>query len=175
MRLGFLTACMPQAPLADIAAWAQTAGYQALEVAAWPRIGDRDFTASHLDAAGLDRAGAQELRGLFDRHGLEMSSIAYYDNNLHPDGDARRAIHAHVAACIEAAALLGCPSVGTFVGRDPSRTVAENLAEAEGVFKPLVDLAGERGVALIVENCPMEGWRPHGYLGHLAYSQELSE
>ena len=30
--------------------------------------------------------------------------------------------NAHVAACIEAAALLGCPSVGTFVGRDPSRT-----------------------------------------------------
>ena len=78
-------------------------------------------------------------------------------------------------ACIEAAALLGCPSVGTFVGRDPSRTVAENLAEAEGVFKPLVDLAGERGVALIVENCPMEGWHPDGYPGNLAYSPELWE
>ena len=104
-----------------------------------------------------------------------MSSIAYYDNNLHPDPDARRAIHAHVAACIEAAALLGCPSVGTFVGRDPSRTVAENLAEAERVFKPLVDLAGERGVALIVENCPMEGWHPDGYPGNLAYSPELWE
>ena len=84
MRLGFLTACMPQAPLAEIAAWAEAAGYEALEVAAWPRIGDRDFTASHLDAAGLDGAGVEELRGLFDRHGLEMSSIAYYDNNLHP-------------------------------------------------------------------------------------------
>src|SRR5512133_1433174 len=101
MRLGFLTACMPQAPLADIAAWAQAAGYEALEVAAWPRIGDRDFTASHLDAAGHDR---------------EMSSIAYYDNNLHPDPGARKAINDHGTACIEAAALLGCPSVGTFVG-----------------------------------------------------------
>jgi sugar phosphate isomerase/epimerase len=175
MRLGFLTACMPQAELADIAAWAETAGYEALEVAAWPRIGDRDFTASHLDAAGLGQAGADEVRALFDRHGLVMSSIAYYDNNLHPDPDARRAINGHVAACIEAAALLGCPSVGTFVGRDPGMTVAENLAAAEGVFKPLVDLAGERGVALIVENCPMEGWHPDGYPGNLAYSPELWE
>jgi sugar phosphate isomerase/epimerase len=175
MRLGFLTACMPQAELADIAAWAETAGYEALEVAAWPRIGDRDFTASHLDAAGLCQAGADEVRALFDRHGLVMSSIAYYDNNLHPDPDARRAINGHVAACIEAAALLGCPSVGTFVGRDPGQTVAENLAAAEGVFKPLVDLAGERGVALIVENCPMEGWHPDGYPGNLAYSPELWE
>src|SRR6476661_1051526 len=175
MRLGFLTACMPEASLADIAAWAPRAGYEALEVAAWPRIGDRDFTASHLDAAGLDEAGAEELHGLFDRHGLELSSIAYYDNNLHPDPEARRAINGHVAACIEAAALLGCPSVGTFVGRDPGKTVAENLAAAEGVFKPLVDLAGERGVALIVENCPMEGWHPDGYPGNLAYSPELWE
>jgi sugar phosphate isomerase/epimerase len=175
MRLGFLTACMPQAELADIAAWAETAGYEALEVAAWPRIGDRDFTASHLDAAGLGQAGADEVRALFDRHGLVMSSIAYYDNNLHPDPDARRAINGHVAACIEAAALLSCPSVGTFVGRDPGMTVAENLAAAEGVFKPLVDLAGERGVALIVENCPMEGWHPDGYPGNLAYSPELWE
>ena len=175
MRLGFLTACMPQAELADIAVWASEAGYEALEVAAWPRIGDRDFTASHLDAAGLDQAGADAVRALFDRHGLVMSSIAYYDNNLHPDPEARRAINGHVAACIEAAALLGCPSVGTFVGRDPGRTVAENLAEAEGVFKPLVDLAGERGVALIVENCPMEGWHPDGYPGNLAYSPELWE
>jgi sugar phosphate isomerase/epimerase len=175
MRLGFLSACMPQAELADIAAWAETAGYEALEVAAWPRIGDRDFTASHLDAAGLGQAGADEVRALFDRHGLVMSSIAYYDNNLHPDPDARRAINGHVAACIEAAALLSCPSVGTFVGRDPGMTVAENLAAAEGVFKPLVDLAGERGVALIVENCPMEGWHPDGYPGNLAYSPELWE
>lgn len=175
MRLGFLTACMPGAALADIAAWAEGAGYEALEVAAWPRIGDRDFTASHLDVAGLGQAGADDVRALFDRHGLELSSIAYYDNNLHPDPEARRAINGHVAACIEAAALVGCPSVGTFVGRDPGKTVAENLAAAEGVFKPLVDLAGERGVALIVENCPMEGWHPDGYPGNLAYSPELWE
>ena len=176
MRLGFLTACMPQAPLADIAAWAQGAGYEALEVAAWPRIGDRDFTASHLDAAGLDGAGADELRALFDRHGLELSSLAYYDNNLHPDpagaeGD-QRPLSQRASRRRRCSAA---PSVGTFVGRDPSRTVAENLAEAEGVFKPLVDLAGERGVALIIENCPMEGWHPDGYPGNLAYSPELWE
>ncbi len=46
-------------------------------------------------------------------------------------------MNAHVAACVDAAALLGCPTVGTFVGRDPSRPVAVNLAEAEKIFAPL--------------------------------------
>ena len=67
-----------------------------------------------------------------------------------------------------------CP-VGTFIGRDPGRSVAENLREAERVFPPLVDYAGERGVKLMIENCVMEGWHPDGYPGNLAYSPELWE
>ena len=67
------------------------------------------------------------------------------------------------------------PTVGTFVGRDPGRSVRENLADAEAVFAPLVDHAGEAGVKLIIENCVMEGWHPDGYPGNLAYSPELWE
>ena len=78
-------------------------------------------------------------------------------------------------ACIDAAALLGCPTVGTFVGRDPGRSVADNLREAEKVFDPLVSRAGEKGVKLVIENCVMEGWHPDGYPGNLAYSPELWE
>ena len=40
----------------------------------------------------------------------------------------REAIHAHLRACIDAAAALGGVPVGTFIGRDPGRSVAENLA-----------------------------------------------
>ena len=71
-----------------------------------------------------------------------LSSLAYYDNNLHPDPVEREAVNQHVHRCIDAAALLGCPTVGTFVGRDPGRTVSENLRDAESVFAPLVDHAG---------------------------------
>ena len=71
-------------------------------------------------------------------------------------------------------ALGGVP-VGTFIGRDPGRSVADNLREAERIFPPLVDYAGERGVRLMIENCVMEGWHPDGYPGNLAYSPELWE
>jgi sugar phosphate isomerase/epimerase len=177
VRLGFFTACLPWLSLDDIAAWAAANGYDALEVAAWPAAGDRSFTTSHVDAAGIGRDGAEadRVRALFDRHGLELSSLGFYDNNLHPDPDVRTATHEHLRACIDAAAALGCPTVGTFVGRDPNRTVAENLRQAEEIFAPLVDRAGERGVKLIIENCVMEGWHPDGYPGNLAYSPELWE
>jgi sugar phosphate isomerase/epimerase len=175
VKLGFLTACLPQRSLDEIASWAGSAGYEALEVSAWPALGDRPFTAAHLDADGFTEADAERVTGLFARHGLTLSSLAYYDNNLHPDPAERAAVHDHVRKCIDAAALLGCPTVGTFVGRDPSRTVAENLRDAELVFAPLVDRAGENGVKLVIENCVMEGWHPDGYPGNLAYSPELWE
>lgn len=175
MKLGFLTACLPEADLAEIAAWAADQGYRALEVAAWPKTADRPFTATHLDPDGLSADAAGGVTDLFARYGLTLSSLAYYDNNLHPDPAERKAINAHVIACIDAAALLGCPSVGTFIGRDPSRSVAENLREAERVFAPIVSHATDHGVRIVIENCVMEGWHPDGYPGNLAYSPELWE
>jgi sugar phosphate isomerase/epimerase len=175
MKLGFLTACLPDRTLAEIARWAAEHHYEALEVAAWPDLGERPFTATHLDVDGFGQRRAEETLALFDQHGLTLSSLAFYDNNLHPDPAERTAVNAHVGACIDAAALLGCPTVGTFVGRHPGRSVAENLADAEKVFAPLVERAGEAGVKLIIENCVMEGWHPDGYPGNLAYSPELWE
>jgi sugar phosphate isomerase/epimerase len=175
MQLGFLTACLPGWSLTQIADWAQAHGYRALEVAAWPALGDRPFTATHIDVAGLDQRRAEASSAVFAERGLTLSSLAYYDNNLHPDPGERAAVNEHLLACVEAAAQLGCPTVGTFVGRDPARPVAENLRTAEGVFKPIVDRAGELGIKIIIENCVMEGWHPDGYPGNLAYSPELWE
>ena len=39
MKLGFLSACMPERSLEDVAAWAGANEYEALELAAWPRAG----------------------------------------------------------------------------------------------------------------------------------------
>lgn len=175
MKLGFLTTCLPKMSLSEIAPYAAHAGYEALEVAAWPALGERPFTATHLDVVGFSQAKADEVKELFYDNGLTLSSLAFYDNNLHPDPGERAAINEHVLSCIDAAALLGCPTVGTFVGRDPGRSVGENLAEAAEVFAPLVDRAADKGVKIVIENCVMEGWHPDGYPGNLAYSPELWE
>jgi sugar phosphate isomerase/epimerase len=173
MQLGFLTACLPASPLAEVASWAATAGYRALEVAAWPDRPGRDWEASHLDVESFGDADSRRVGELFAEHGLGLSAIAYYENNLHYDAATREATHQHLRACIDAAQKLGCGLVGTFVGRDVTLTVDDNLRLAEKILPPLVRYAADRGVRLVVENCPMEGWHPDGYPANLAYSPQL--
>jgi sugar phosphate isomerase/epimerase len=173
VKLGLLTACLPGESLEDIAEWAAGHGYRALEVAAWPDRPGRDWEASHLDVGSFEQADVDRVRELFGRLGLELSAVAYYENNLHQDLEVREATHEHLRRCIDVAHLLGVGMVGTFVGRDLSLTVAENLRLGEKALPPLVEYAAARGVRLVVENCPMEGWHPDGYPANLAYSPEL--
>ncbi|GAB2738374.1 sugar phosphate isomerase/epimerase [Salinifilum aidingensis] len=175
MQLGMLTACLPQWPLPRIAEWAESAGYEALEVACWPSTGSRDFEANHLPVTDFRPQHVDDTLTLFERHSLKLSALAYYENNLHPDPGRRGEIHTHLRHTIDAAHALGVGYVGTFIGRDWTKPVADNLAEAEAVFRELVDYAGQRDVAIIIENCVMEGWHPDGYPGNLAYSPELWE
>ena len=173
MKLGFLTACLPAVPLEKVADWAAAQGFRSLEVAAWPRSDERPFTATHIAAESLDDAAAAQVQAMFASRGLSISSLAFYENNLHHDPAVRAAVNAHVHECIDAAARLGCPTVGTFIGRDITRPVKENVREAERVFAPLVEHAARAGVRLVIENCPMEGWHPDAYPANLAYSPEL--
>ena len=56
---------------------------------------------------------------------------------------------------IDAAAKLGVPTVGTFVGRDKTKNVPDNFREFRKVWPRLVAHAERRGVNIAIENCPM--------------------
>ena len=95
-------------------------------------MGDRPFTASHVAADAFDEAEADRVRQALDGNGLELSALAYYDNNLHPDPTEREAALTHVRACIDAAAALGGVPVGTFIGRDPAAASPTTCARRSG-------------------------------------------
>ncbi len=173
MKLGMLTACLPAWPLDRIAEFAAGQGYERLEVGVWPGTGGRDFEAAHLPVATFTDEDAAATRDLLERTGLEISALAYYENNLHHDLARREEVRTHLRHAIDTAQVLGVPYVGTFIGRDTTKSVRENMAEGDRVLPELVDYAGERGVRLIIENCVMEGWHPDGYPGNIAYSPEL--
>ena len=157
MKLGFVTAAFPGMDLKQVAAFAAENGFGMLEIACWPRgKADRRYGGiSHIDVANLDKAGAREITALLTDHGLEISSLAYYPNPLHPDPAHREEVIAHLKRVIDAAPLLGVEMVGTFVGADQSKSAAQNLDEFDHVWPPIVRYAKERGVKIVIENCPM--------------------
>lgn len=155
MKLGLLTAALPRLSLGQTAEWAAASGFEMLEVACWPASGGekrRYAGVSHIDVARLDVDAVQDVLA---RTGLEISSLAYYPNNLHPDRAERKAANDHLKKVIDAAARLGVGVVGTFVGRDRSKDVRDNLREFRKVWPRLVSHAEERGVKIAIENCPM--------------------
>jgi sugar phosphate isomerase/epimerase len=155
MRLGLLTAAFPRLSLERVASWSSGNGFEMLEVACWPASGGerrRYAGVSHIDVERLD---APKVQDVLDRHGLVISSLAYYPNNLHPDPAERRAANTHLRKVIDAAAALGVPTVGTFVGRDKTKNVPDNFREYKRVWPRLVSYAESKGVNIAIENCPM--------------------
>ncbi len=155
MKLGLMTAALPRLSLDRLAEWSAGNGFEMLEVACWPSAGSekrRYAGVAHIDVDNLDAGHVQET---LTRHGLEISSLAYYPNNLHPDLRVRKAANDHLRKVIDAAATLDVPSVGTFVGRDPHKNIADNFKEFRRVWPRLVSHAERRGVSIAIENCPM--------------------
>lgn len=173
MKLGFLTVCLAGIPLADLVKWASGQGFQALEVGAWPLDSSRDYQATSIDVARLDERRADEIKKLFLDHGITISALTYCENNLDADPVRRKAYHDHLRKVIDSAGLLGVDLVCTFVGRDITKSVEENLEEYAKVFPGIIGYAESRGVRLMIENCPMPGWQKRGIPGNLAYSPEL--
>ena len=91
------------------------------------RPGRRTTAAQRAQKEIIHNDAFDRLRAALAGNGLGLSALAYYDNNLHPDDGLREDIHAHLRACIDAAGELDGVPVGTFVGRDPGRSVSENM------------------------------------------------
>ncbi|MCX7919898.1 MAG: sugar phosphate isomerase/epimerase [bacterium] len=172
MKLGFLTVCLGKMELPKLVQWSSENGFQALEVAAWPVDSDRDYAGSTLNVTTLTAAKAKEIKKLFSDHNMEISSLAYYDNNLHPDPKKRKAIHQHLYKVINAAELLEVELVGTFIGRDPNLTIEDNFKEFKKIFKEHLVYAKKHNVKLMIENCPMEGWQKPELVGNIAFSPD---
>ncbi len=152
-----MSAAFPTMSLTQLAEWAAGNGFQMLELACWPASqAERRYAGgTHVDVTDLTPAKAKAILGLMDQHNLQISSLGYYPNPLHPDPNHRTMVIDHLKKVIVAAEKLNVPMVGTFVGRDKDKTLDENFGEFEKVWPPLVKFANEHGVKIAIENCPM--------------------
>jgi sugar phosphate isomerase/epimerase len=158
VQLGLITAAFPQLGLDEVAAWAGSSGFEALEICCWPaESGDRRRYGGicHIDVDALDDAAVRQILALLASNGLSISALGYYPNNLHPDRAHREAVNEHLKKVIAAAPRLGVSTVCTFVGRDPSRNLPDSMDTFREIWPPLVEFAERHDVRIAIENCPM--------------------
>ena len=158
MKFGLLSAILEDLSLEEVIDFCAEHGFECVELACWPAAGGakrRYAGVSHIDAEGLSPERAQEIKELCAAKGVQISSLGYYPNTLDPDLDKRQTYIDHIHALIDASAMLDVNMVTTFIGRDPKRTVAENLELVKDVWPAILAHAEQKKVRIGIENCPM--------------------
>jgi len=157
MKLGFVSAILPDLPLEEVIQFASETGYSCVELMCWPkgRAERRYAGVTHVDVAGFKSSDAQKIRAVLKDAAVSISSLGYYPNYLTPKVDEAKAVTAHFKKVIAAAALLGVGQVTTFIGRDWTKSVEDNWPRFRKVWAPLVRFAEDHEVRIGIENCPM--------------------
>ncbi len=159
MKLGFVSAIFPDQTLDQVLKVAAQTGLRTVEVMCWPpgKALRRYAGVTHIDASDVARnpSTVARIKDSLAASGIEISALGYYPNALSPDpAEAKIAID-HLGQILLAASALGVPTVTTFVGRDPARSVNANWPRFLEVWRPLVAQAEALGVKIAIENCPM--------------------
>ncbi len=157
MKLGFVSAILPDLDLQQVLSLAAEIGYDCVEVMCWPlgKATRRYAGITHIDVDGLNRRKAEEVKELTRRTGVEISALGYYPNALSPDSDERKIAITHIKKVIKSARLLQLDIVNTFVGRDWSKSTDANWPSFKRVWKSIIGYAEKYEVKVGIENCPM--------------------
>ena len=87
---------------------------------------------------------------------VEISSLAFYPNTMDGNLEKRAANIEHLYKVIDASKKLGINLVTTFIGRDQTKTVEENLELVKEIWTPDRDVTQKkRKLRIAIENCPM--------------------
>lgn len=159
MELGFVSAILDQSSYEEMMDIAAELGFKCVEVACWPagKAERRYAGVSHIDAEKVlaDDAYAKHIMDYAEEKKVKISSLAYYPNTMDADPEKRSTAVEHLKNLIKASHKLGIGMVTTFIGRDQSKTVEENLELVKEIWPPIVELAEAENVKIGIENCPM--------------------
>lgn len=157
MKLGFVSAILDGWTFEEMIDTASEMGYACVEVACWPcgKAERRYAGVSHINVDELTDEKAAYIKDYCAKKHVEISSLAFYPNTMDGNLEKREAAVAHLRKVICASAKLGVNMVTTFIGRDQTKSVEENLELVKEIWPPILALAEEKGVRIAIENCPM--------------------
>ncbi len=157
MKLGFVSAILDGWNFEEMIDTAAEMGYECVEVACWPQgKAERRYAGvSHIDVDNTSAEYIDHIKDYCATKKVEISSLAFYPNTMDGDLAKRNAAIEHLKKVINMSALLGVNMVTTFVGRDQTKTVEENIEIFKTVWPDIISFAEEKGVKIAIENCPM--------------------
>ncbi|TKJ47691.1 sugar phosphate isomerase [Candidatus Aerophobetes bacterium Ae_b3a] len=142
MKIGFLADYSE-----EILGFACEAGFKSLQLRARPD--------ERLDAYKMLAGGIEEVKSTISKYDIEISSLLSAPNHLDPDSTQRKKNNNYFMKLIDVCSLLNVKVVGTFAGRDPEKSIEDNIPLFKEVFTVYVEHAKEKGVKIAIENCPM--------------------
>ena len=157
MKLGFVSAILDGWTFEEMIDTASEMGYACVEVACWPcgKAERRYAGVSHINVDELTDEKVAYIKDYCAKKNVEISSLAFYPNTMDGNLEKRAAAVEHLKKVICASSRLGVNMVTTFIGRDQTKSVEENLEILKEVWPPIIALAEEKGVKIGIENCPM--------------------
>jgi len=157
MKLGFVSAILPDLSLEEVAKFAAAEGFQCVELMCWPvgKAERRYAGVTHVDVAQFGKAEAQRVNDIMAKAGVAVSGLGYYPNPLAPNAEEAKVSIEQIRRVIAAAEVLGVRQMNTFIGRDWTKRVDDNWPRFKEVWPPLVRFAEDHGVRIGIENCPM--------------------
>jgi sugar phosphate isomerase/epimerase len=157
MKLGFVSAILPELSLEEVVDFAAAEGFDCVEVMCWPvgKAERRYAGVTHIDVSDLSADDARRINERLAAKGVTISGLGYYPNPLAPDEAEAQVYVDHIKKVIQAAAMLGVNQMNTFIGRDWTRSVEDNWPRFLEVWPPLIEFAEAQGVRIGIENCPM--------------------
>lgn len=157
LDLGFVSAILAEKSFEEVVEFAAANQFKCVEIMCWPKgKAERRYAGvTHINVDEIDDNKANEIKSVLKKHNIYISGLGYYPNPLDADSSQAEVYIEHIKNVIRAAAKLEIPVVNTFVGRDPQKSVEENLEKFAEVWPDIIKVAEENKVKIGIENCPM--------------------
>jgi len=139
MRLGYLTDFSEEE-----VRFAKETGFDSLEINC-----SRKEANFWKVVSGKD--GIESIREKMGKSGLAISALGFYFNQIQPEDWQKKGF----LKLLDIAPKLNVKVLCTFAGRNPEKSMEDNIPLFNKVFNPLVKKAEDNGVKIAIENCPM--------------------
>lgn len=157
MKMGLVSAILDGWTFEEMIDTCSGMGFECVEVACWPsgKAERRYAGVSHIDVDNTSEEYINYVLKYCADRNISISSLAFYPNTLDGNLEKRQANIEHLKKVIKASSLLGVNMVTTFIGRDQTKTIEENIEIFKEVWPDIIKLAESLNVKVAIENCPM--------------------